>query len=331
MCQGEAPDVFGFDEDADQVTVLQEHPDESLRPQVQAAVRYCPAMALSHRGGLMYDRAEMDAFWERWLAANRTAEADRRLGPMADFYTEDATYGWMYTPDEHFMAVGREQIREWALGLEMAGLDGWHYDYAAHRHGRDQRDDRRLLEAAGRDHRRQHRPGVRDPRHRRLVVRLDAATGSPGSGTGSTSAVVAHDVPRDRRQRQGAAGTAGPDGAGRALAARPLRVRRPAVDGLAAAWWATHHRSLPPPPAAAHRRQAGRRRATGRRTRSSTRPPAPRSARRPTPRPPTSTPRSRPPGARSTRPTGRPTSSCGSAACASCTRRCSTTPTTSGR
>lgn len=47
MCQGEAPDVFGFDEGADVVVVLQEHPDESLRPQVQAAVQYCPAMALA--------------------------------------------------------------------------------------------------------------------------------------------------------------------------------------------------------------------------------------------------------------------------------------------
>lgn len=47
MCQGEAPDVFGFDEDADVVVVLQEHPDPSLRPQVQAAVQYCPAMALA--------------------------------------------------------------------------------------------------------------------------------------------------------------------------------------------------------------------------------------------------------------------------------------------
>ena len=46
MCQGEAPAVFGFDEDADQVTVLDERPGESLRPQVQNAVRYCPAMAL---------------------------------------------------------------------------------------------------------------------------------------------------------------------------------------------------------------------------------------------------------------------------------------------
>ena len=47
MCQGEAPDVFGFDEDADQVVVLQERPDESLRPHVESAVKYCPAMALA--------------------------------------------------------------------------------------------------------------------------------------------------------------------------------------------------------------------------------------------------------------------------------------------
>ena len=47
MCQGEAPDVFGYDADADVVVVLEEHPDESLRPQVQAAVTYCPAMALA--------------------------------------------------------------------------------------------------------------------------------------------------------------------------------------------------------------------------------------------------------------------------------------------
>ena len=47
MCQGEAPDVFGFDEDGDQVVVLADHPDESLRAQVASAVKYCPAMALA--------------------------------------------------------------------------------------------------------------------------------------------------------------------------------------------------------------------------------------------------------------------------------------------
>jgi len=37
----------------------------------------------------------------------------------------------MYQPDEHFMAVGRDQIRDWALGTEMAGLEGWSYPYVS--------------------------------------------------------------------------------------------------------------------------------------------------------------------------------------------------------
>lgn len=47
LCQGEAPTVFGFDAAADVVTVLQAHPDASLRNDVAAAVKYCPAFALS--------------------------------------------------------------------------------------------------------------------------------------------------------------------------------------------------------------------------------------------------------------------------------------------
>ena len=47
MCQHEAPDVFGLDADIDQVIVLDANPDEALRDQVQRAVKYCPAMALS--------------------------------------------------------------------------------------------------------------------------------------------------------------------------------------------------------------------------------------------------------------------------------------------
>lgn len=78
-----------------------------------------------------YTRADMEAFWQRWLDANRQAERMRDWSILADYYAEDATYGWMYSPDEHFMAVGREEIRKYALGTEMAGLDGWHYDYVA--------------------------------------------------------------------------------------------------------------------------------------------------------------------------------------------------------
>ncbi|TQK72926.1 ferredoxin [Nocardioides sp. SLBN-35] len=47
LCQGEAPDVFGFDDDADVVTLLDPHPAEDRRTDVATAVKYCPAFALS--------------------------------------------------------------------------------------------------------------------------------------------------------------------------------------------------------------------------------------------------------------------------------------------
>lgn len=76
-----------------------------------------------------YPRAELEEMVQRWLDANVECE---RLGdwkPLADLYTEDATYGWNYGPTTDFMAVGREEIRELALGAEMGGLDGWEYPY----------------------------------------------------------------------------------------------------------------------------------------------------------------------------------------------------------
>jgi len=76
-------------------------------------------------------RAEIEEFWDSWLAVNREAERIGDWRIMAEHYALDATYGWMYAPDEQFMAVGRDQIRDWAIGIEMDGLDGWHYDYQA--------------------------------------------------------------------------------------------------------------------------------------------------------------------------------------------------------
>lgn len=76
-------------------------------------------------------RAEIEGFWDTWLQVNRDAEKSGDWRVMAEWYAEDATYGWMLTPDEHFMAVGRDQIRDWAIGIEMDGFDGWHYDYQA--------------------------------------------------------------------------------------------------------------------------------------------------------------------------------------------------------
>ena len=82
-------------------------------------------------GSTTLSRAEIEEFWDSWLAVNREAERIGDWRIMAEHYAVDATYGWMYDPDEHFMGVGRDQLRDWAIGIEMDGLDGWHYDYQA--------------------------------------------------------------------------------------------------------------------------------------------------------------------------------------------------------
>ena len=84
---------------------------------------------MSFDGSRAWDRAELDEMKSRWLAANVAAEEAGDWRCLADYYTEDATYGWNYGPDKDFMAVGREEIRELALGQEMAGLAGWTYPY----------------------------------------------------------------------------------------------------------------------------------------------------------------------------------------------------------
>jgi hypothetical protein len=76
-----------------------------------------------------FPREELEEMVERWLEANRAAEAVGDWRPMAELYTDDATYGWNLGTKEEFMVVGRDEIREIALGLEMGGLDGWQYPY----------------------------------------------------------------------------------------------------------------------------------------------------------------------------------------------------------
>jgi hypothetical protein len=76
-----------------------------------------------------FDRDELDEMVGRWLAANRRCEAAGDWRPLAELYTTDATYGWNMGPDQDFMAVGRDEIRDLALGSEMGGLDGWSYPY----------------------------------------------------------------------------------------------------------------------------------------------------------------------------------------------------------
>ena len=46
ICMGHAPEVFEVRED-DFLYILDEHPPESLRPQVELAVKNCPKQAIS--------------------------------------------------------------------------------------------------------------------------------------------------------------------------------------------------------------------------------------------------------------------------------------------
>ena len=74
-------------------------------------------------------REQLENFVQRWLAANKEAERRGDWTNLAEFYSDDATYGWNIGPKEDVMCVGKDEIREIALGLEMAGLEGWTYPY----------------------------------------------------------------------------------------------------------------------------------------------------------------------------------------------------------
>jgi hypothetical protein len=76
-----------------------------------------------------FPREDLDKWVEQWLEANRDCERKGDWKPLADFYTDDATYGWNIGPKEDVMCVGKDEIRDVALGLEMEGLENWVYEY----------------------------------------------------------------------------------------------------------------------------------------------------------------------------------------------------------
>jgi hypothetical protein len=74
-------------------------------------------------------REELDEWVQSWLQTNKDCEKAGNWAPLADFYAPDATYGWNIGPKEDVMCIGIDEIRDIALGLEMAGLENWKYPY----------------------------------------------------------------------------------------------------------------------------------------------------------------------------------------------------------
>ncbi len=77
-----------------------------------------------------YPREELEEMVKRWLQANIDAEKEgnwtKHLPPM---YTEDAVYAWNIGPNEEFVANGRQEIADVALGYQMKGFEEWQYPY----------------------------------------------------------------------------------------------------------------------------------------------------------------------------------------------------------
>jgi len=76
-----------------------------------------------------YPRKELEEMVRRWVAANDEAGRTGDWSRMPEFYTEDALYSWNNGAKYEFVARGRQQIRDWAFGTEMAGLEHWVYPY----------------------------------------------------------------------------------------------------------------------------------------------------------------------------------------------------------
>jgi hypothetical protein len=76
-----------------------------------------------------FPREELEEMMRRWVAANARAGRSGDWAPMAEFYADDAVYTWNNGPGWEFVASGRDEIRDWVFGSEMAGLEQWTYPY----------------------------------------------------------------------------------------------------------------------------------------------------------------------------------------------------------
>ncbi|PWR22205.1 hypothetical protein [Zavarzinia compransoris] len=76
-----------------------------------------------------YPRAELEEMVERWLQGNVACEKAGDWTGLGNFYTEGAVYSWNIGPNEEFVANGRREIVDIAVGYQMKGFEEWEYPY----------------------------------------------------------------------------------------------------------------------------------------------------------------------------------------------------------
>ena len=76
-----------------------------------------------------YTRQELEETMDLWMKANEKAEATGDWSYLGELYAPEAEYRWTLGPGEEFVARGKQQIVDWAVGEQMAGLEGWTYPY----------------------------------------------------------------------------------------------------------------------------------------------------------------------------------------------------------
>ncbi len=76
-----------------------------------------------------YPREELEEMIRRFVEANNKAGETGDWSHMPEFYTDAAVYSWNNGDKYEFVARGLKEIREWAYGTEMDGLEKWTYPY----------------------------------------------------------------------------------------------------------------------------------------------------------------------------------------------------------
>lgn len=78
---------------------------------------------------MAHSRDELVEMIDRYQACSDRCGETGDWTALGEFYTDDAIYTWNNGADWGFAARGPQQIVEWVMGTEMAGLEGWNYPY----------------------------------------------------------------------------------------------------------------------------------------------------------------------------------------------------------